>query len=188
MMIIRYLIGLAIIFLISCTIKPPDINVTSERTVLENQLFGEKWKIDDSPLNSAAVWHAFTLDREITGNEIIKDPDQSRAQRVALLAQIRRKTLQPYIDEMKKSGIIGENYQGDVVIIPDSLESSNDLVRLVDAENSDRSIIRGSYAALQHLSSVEELKALQRNFAEIAVKLSPSGTWIQDQDGNWTQK
>jgi uncharacterized protein YdbL (DUF1318 family) len=180
-------IGLSVIFL-SCTIRPPDVYITSEKTALENQLFGEGWDLSKTQITTSAVWAALL---EPSSNESVvetMDGDEQHLDRQLILSQIRRQSMQPYIDQLKRQQLIGEANDGYVRIVSDDMKSNDELILIVEAENKDREVIWKSYAEIQGSDSENELTAIQKKFAEIVAGLSPSGTWIQNYQNEWTIK
>lgn len=173
----------------SCTIKPPEVIITSEKTALENQLLGSTAKITDDPISTAAVWSAAVRydqrpydlsDTSVTSDEA--------ARRRLILAQIRRQTMQEYISRLKKSGYIGERHDGFLKVMSDTIAQYDALERVVTAENEDRTIIMEFYGKSQGIITDEELSSIKANFAEIMARISPTGTWVEDRQGSWTKK
>jgi uncharacterized protein YdbL (DUF1318 family) len=91
----------------------------------------------------------------------------------------RMRSRLPAIVELKKAGVVGENNQGFLVI-----RKSTDQKSLVNAENQDRRTIYTAIAKKQNttLELVGRRRAIQ-----IAAKADP-GTWIQNANGQWSQK
>lgn len=93
--------------------------------------------------------------------------------------QARYATLQ----QMKRSGLVGENHSGYVT----ELKSDAVATSLVAQENSDRSVI---YNALveQNALGPNGLAEVQRAFAEVQRDKANSGDYIQSASGDWQQK
>lgn len=175
--------------LAGCTIKPPEVHITSEKTALENQMFGEKTRISSDPANSIAVWAALEkYSWEGEDEELLTRYRDEYNRRQLTLAQIRRKTMSEYIGELKKQGILGESNDGRLVIRPDSIGSESRMAKIVEAENQDREIILDFYYESRGIEDESEKSRVRIEFAEVASRLSPDGTWIQDFEGKWTVK
>ena len=190
-MVLRIIVTITIIMLASsgCTIKPPEVIITSEKTALENQLLGSTARITDDPISTAAVWSAaIRYDQRLYDlSDTSVSPDES-ARRRLMLAQIRRQTMQEYIAQLKKSGYIGERHDGLLKVMSDTVSQYDAIARVVEAENKDRSIIIEFYGRSQGMTTDEELSAVRTNFAEMMARVSPTGTWIEDRQDGWTRK
>lgn len=177
------------IALIGCTIKPPPVIVTSEMTSLEKQLLGSNKLITDDPVALTAVWSkdfAYGLSSDIESVDSV-DVDSGGKRRL-ILAQIRRQTLRDHIDQLKRNGLLGERANGFLAAIPDSLSANDEITRIVAAENTDRAVIWEFYAVVSGDNPEESLPVIRENFAEIMIKSSPTGTWVEDREGNWVRK
>ena len=88
----------------------------------------------------------------------------------------------PEIVALKKQGIIGETNRGYLAFVKKKGDSR--AKALVQAENRDRRTVYQAIAKQQGVAVevVEKRRALQ-----IAHK-SPSGFWLQDQNGRWYRK
>jgi len=86
----------------------------------------------------------------------------------------------PEINELKKSGVIGENNQGFLEL----RSESNAAEALILEENNDRLLVYKKIA--QQQKTTPELVG-QRRALQIIDKAIP-GTWLQDKPGSWYQK
>ena len=190
-MVLRIIVTITVIVLASsgCTIKPPEVVITSEKTALENQLLGSTVKITDDPISTAAVWSAAIRydQRPYDVSDTSISPDET-ARRRLILAQIRRQTVQEFIAQLKRSGYIGERHDGFLKIMSDTVAQYDAIARVVEAENKDRSIIMEFYGRYQGMMTDEELSAVRTSFAEMMARVSPTGTWMEDRQGGWTRK
>ncbi len=190
-MVLRIVVTITfvILALYGCTIKPPEVIITSEKTALENQLLGSTLKITDDPVSTAAVWSAAIrydqLPYDVSDTSV---SSEEAAGRRLMLAQIRRQTMQEYIVQLKRSGDIGERHDGFLKVMSDSIARHDAVSRVVEAENRDRSIIMEFYGRSQGMMTDEDLAAIRANFAEMMARVSPTGTWMEDGQGNWTRK
>jgi hypothetical protein len=190
-MVLRIIVVVTALLLASssCTIKPPEVIITSEKTALENQLLGSTSRITDDPVSTAAVWAAsMRYDqpcRDVSDTSLA--PDQTARKRL-ILAQIRRQTMQEYIARLKKSGYTGERHDGFLQVMSDSIADYDVIARVVEAENDDRTIIMEFYGRSQGVKADEEFSAIRENFAGMMARVSPTGTWIEDRQGGWARK
>jgi uncharacterized protein YdbL (DUF1318 family) len=173
----------------ACTIKPPVINITSEKTALENQMFGEKARISSDPSTSIAVWapleeYAWAESEE---PDLAEYRDEYR-KRSLTLAQVRRKTMSEYIYELKRQGILGETYDGRLVVMPDSIGGDNQIARIAEAENKDREIILSYYFESHNMEDDYRKSAARIEFAQVMARTSPDGAWIEGYKGHWSVK
>jgi len=93
------------------------------------------------------------------------------------------------LNEYKKEGYVGETNNFKVVIkkLPDGLKKARRVRELVRKENQQREIIIKELMRINKASPKEE-KVFRKIFAQTAQKYSPSGTWIQDENGRWNRK
>lgn len=89
----------------------------------------------------------------------------------------------------KRSGNVGESNDGKLVVkaagLPPLLMKK--VKTLVDEDNSDRMDLYKEVANLNGLGG-SGISTVQKSFARSFQSISPSGTWVQDSDGNWTRK
>lgn len=170
-----------------CTIRPPDVIVTTEKTALENQLLGTSQRITEDPLSVAALWST----PPSYGREYEADTDTLTAgegRRRLILAQIRRQTLQEYIYQLKRDGILGEGRDGLLKIMADTLAEPEAVERIAAAENEDRMVIMEFYARSRGAVSEKDMDALRSDFAGLMTRDSPTGTWVDDPETGWKRK
>ena len=190
-MVINYRIILIFLVLAlgGCTIKPPEVNITSEKTALERQMFGEKVKVSNEPSSMIAMWSVMDgikmENRDDTDMLRYKDKFYKRK---LMLAQVRRRTMQEFINELKRQGLIGESKEGKLIVMADTISQADQIQRIVDAENQDRKIILEFYFESQGIKEEQERLAVTYEFAQVTVRVSPDSTWIEDYDGNWAKK
>jgi len=93
------------------------------------------------------------------------------------------------LNEYKKEGYVGETNNFKVVIkkLPDDLKKVRRIRELVRKENQQREIIIKELMRINKASPKEE-KVFREIFAQTVQKYSPSGTWIQDENGRWNRK
>ena len=172
-----------------CTIKPPEVHITADKTALENQMFGEKARVSSDPSTSIAVWASLEkYSWEEEDEELLTRYRDEYNKRRLTLAQIRRKTMSGYIDELKRQGMLGESVDGRLVIMSDSIEADSQIGEIVEGENRDREIILTFYFESRGIEDETGRSGARIEFAQVMARLSPDGTWIEDYEGNWTVK
>ena len=84
------------------------------------------------------------------------------------------------LDELRKSGVVGERFDGLAVV------RGNDggAKALVKEVNAKRSAIYGKRAKAEGAPAVEVGKV----YAEEIAQKAPAGTWFLGEDGKWIQK
>jgi len=89
----------------------------------------------------------------------------------------------------KRSGNVGESNDGKLVVKATGLPPllMKKVKTLVTEDNSDRMELYQEVARINGLGS-SGIATVEKSFARSFQSLSPSGTWIQDSDGNWTKK
>ena len=104
-----------------------------------------------------------------------------------------RDRLAARLDEVigeKKAGVLGESSDGWLVLkSPEKLKPLllKKIDKLVSDDNADRKELYGDVLKFNKVPS-NRLIDIQKSFARSFQAESPSGTWIQDETGIWTQK
>ncbi|HPR64102.1 MAG TPA: YdbL family protein [Thermoanaerobaculia bacterium] len=86
----------------------------------------------------------------------------------------------PVLNDLKDSGILGENNKG----LLEYRVQSSEKAEMVKAENEDRLKV---YASIAQKTGVTAEVVGQRRAIQIAEK-APSGHWLQKPDGTWYKK
>ncbi|MCD6292142.1 MAG: YdbL family protein [Deltaproteobacteria bacterium] len=94
--------------------------------------------------------------------------------------KVQMRARQPKIIALKANGIIGENNRGYV----EYRTAKEPRKGLMQAENQDRERV---YRAIARQQNTTPEIVGRRRAAQIAER-APSGTWLQDQEGNWYRK
>jgi uncharacterized protein YdbL (DUF1318 family) len=92
----------------------------------------------------------------------------------------RMKARLPIIVELKAKGIVGEDAKGMLQFVGQKKEKQD----VVTAENADRKKV---YAAIAKQQGTTAELVGKRRALQIAKK-AKAGTWLQDQNGKWSQK
>ncbi len=90
----------------------------------------------------------------------------------------------------KRAGLLGETNDGKLIL--KNSESTKKLLRekieaLLKDENSARQELYDEVVSSNHISSNRTLD-VQKSFARSFHAESPAGTWVQDEEGVWSQK
>ncbi len=181
---------LALLAMISCTIKTPEVSFTSERTAMEKQILGSYRTIEEDAWMIASV--------RSTGGGKVSSYDKPTinlptGKREALEAFAERKFNADDIEDFKKAETVGETAQGLLIIRSDQKYNENaDYRALVDTvvaeENRDRQIIMARLVEVNSTINPLDQTSVARVFAQMNQEASPPGTWIQKEDGNWVKK
>jgi len=89
------------------------------------------------------------------------------------------------INGEKRMGNLGETNQGLIVIKTDKKILQMKLEKLVNEENKDREELFAEMMKLNPIPEAQIRKNFSRSFQD---KMSPSGTWVQSADGEWSKK
>lgn len=86
------------------------------------------------------------------------------------------------LDELRKSGVVGERYDGFAVVR--DAGASAQVRSLVADINAERRRIYAQRAAQQKVS----VDQVGRVYAQEIFRTAPRGTWFLGEDGRWVQK
>jgi uncharacterized protein YdbL (DUF1318 family) len=166
-----------------CSVKAPEVQITGEKTALENQVLGTYQQIQNDAYVIAST-RAIDSERAVTLS--------SQKQQV-LESVENRKFNKDDIDELKRDRVVGENNKGFLSIFPtDHYNQDMEYKRMVDQlvveENRDREVIYERVIAVNELASETDVKKLDDIFAKLQFDNSESGTRIQQPDGSWIEK
>ena len=110
----------------------------------------------------------------------------------AAALQIRTK-LASRVDEViaqKRAGVLGESNDGKLTLqAPDKLKPllKSKVDKLVKDENTDRETLYNEILKSNGFPA-GRMKDVEKSFARSFQAESPSGTWVQDDGGKWSQK
>ncbi len=171
------------LLIISCSVKAPEVNVTGEKTALENQVIGTYQEIEQDAWTLASV-------RSATPGQQSKMPAEKKKVFEAVQG---RKFNKDDIDEFKKAELVGENNLGLLEIRNfQKLEADSELKarvsKIVENENGYRTIIMDRIMVLNDSAAKAGDANVSRIFAKINQDNSDAGTWIQSDAGKWIKK
>ncbi len=165
--------------LTSCTVKVPEVQVGGGGSSLEEQVVGSYESIGSSydVISSRAV-----------GGVVTRKPPTPEVR----AAYARQRERLPQLEALKRSGAVGEDNAGHVVLrdaarLPEGWtpESARELLR---NENSDRDLIANWVAQSTMRLRLTPKAKVVRALAKMYQRQSPEGTWVQAEDGSWTRK
>jgi uncharacterized protein YdbL (DUF1318 family) len=177
-----FAIAFGCLFLTSCSIQAPEINVTGEKTALQNQVLGTFQQIEKD------TW-IIASSRAVGSGQATTLSGQKQK---VLEAVENRKFNKDEIDELKRDKVVGEDNRGFLHIFETEryTEDANykKLVdRLTEEENNDRKVVYERVLAVNP-SVAEAGDKVNEIFAKLNYDNSKAGTLIQKADGTWHEK
>ena len=196
------LLLLSIILSVSCSIKPPEVTVTGEKTALERQLLGEHKKLPEEIWSIVAVStsslvppsESDSLQRLVFGEaetNLVRSYSPERLR--YLRAEASRIFNSDDVDDFKKEGIVGENNRGYLEVVDSAkLRADSTLAvlvsRVVTEENRSRRVLMKWYVSVRQDLTEEDLPQVEASFAQRNREAAKPGELIQDEEGSWGQK
>jgi uncharacterized protein YdbL (DUF1318 family) len=176
-------LGVFLILFAECSVKAPELNVTGEKTALENQVLGTFQKIENDAWLIAST-------RAIGNTTTVQAVGEKKQ---VLDAVQNRKFNKDDIDELKRSKLVGENNQGYLqVLAQPRYQADSEYQRYVDQivgeENRDRKIIFERILALNESAADAGMNKYSQVLARLNYDNSEPGTMIQDEEGHWLEK
>ncbi|HOZ22237.1 MAG TPA: DUF1318 domain-containing protein [bacterium] len=167
--------------LLRCSVRAPELNVTGEKTALENQVLGTYQQIEsDSWLIASSRAVGATSSAVVSGGR-----------KEVIDAVQNRKFNKDEVDELKADKVAGENNRGLLQALTHPRYDGDPEYRLyvdqiIEEENNDRMIIYDRVLTINQ-SSAEAARA-NEVFARLNFDNSAPGTMIQNPDGSWVEK
>ncbi|OPZ81413.1 MAG: hypothetical protein BWY77_00654 [bacterium ADurb.Bin431] len=167
--------------LLRCTVRAPELNVTGEKTALENQVLGAYQQIEsDSWLIASARAVGATSSAVVSGSK-----------KEVIDAVQNRKFNKDEVDELKADKVVGENNRGLLQPLAHPRYDGDPEYRLyvdqiIEEENNDRLIIYERVLTINQTSA--EAARANEVFAKLNFDNSAPGTMIQNPDGTWVEK
>ncbi len=167
-----------------------DVNLffVGEQTSLERQVLGTYSALGEDLLVYGSV-------RGVSPDGSLRpSPATTESQRAAFNAMRNRQYNQDDIERLLAAGFIGEGNNGLLVRrasdTPGELESltAGQVAELVQEENNDRQLILARLVETTPAVTDEQLPEVFWIFATLNHDAAPSGSWIQDRQGNWRSK
>jgi hypothetical protein len=170
---------------ISCAIVAPDVKLTGEKTIIENQIIGEYKEIEP---DAWAVSTMKTYTAKQKTSVVSADP-------VFMGAMKMRELNEDAVRRYKNEGVAGEASSGYILYRPNQkYESDKDLKKVImnvlDDENKARKTIfeRSLVLSGNEKPADAEITTLAKRFAEDERSRAQKNDWIQGNDGQWQRK
>ena len=167
--------------LMACSVKPPEVRFTGEKTALEREVVGTYESMTEDTWMIAST-------RSTGGGKAKVSPEKKKV----LAALRQQKFNKDDIDEFKREGWIGENNQGFLEIRPskdlENQETRKLVEEIVAEENSDREVIMGRVIELNASLQKTVREDVLVIFAKMNRENTLDGTWIQQPNGTWEKK
>lgn len=181
------LTGLALVSCVTVNVNFPEsaVQKASDDYVKDLYRTKEQGKPSNPKTNAspaaALQWIIPTAEAEPTMDLTSPKIDAIKAQMKAIV---------PDILEQKKAGVLGEDQNGKLVIKDQSklkplLKSK--IENLVNEDGKLRESLYGEVISNNHLPA-NSMPAVKKSFSHSFQGASPSGTWVQGDDGTWSQK
>ena len=169
--------------LAACSIHPPDIKITDEKTALENQILGTYNEIEED------VWMVASVRSAEPG----KKTEISQEKEAVLNAYQNQEFNKDDIEEFKADGCVGENNQGYLEIRASEKYNKDEQYKklvnqIVENENKDRTVIMKRIIEVNHNLSENDFGKVQEIYAQMKRDSAKSGEWVQGKDGKWAKK
>jgi len=169
-----------------CSIIPPNVNITGEKTVIERQIIGDYMEIEKDAWSLSSV--RTTVAQGNISGKITGDSELFKYTKV-------REFHRDKIREYKSEGAIGENNKGFIQYMETkkydlSPAEKKILLAVIEEENIARREIfaRFIYLSKESTPDKNEIDAFGRVFAEEQRGLALKGEWIQQNSGTWERK
>ena len=183
----RFLILFSVpfLFLQACAIVAPEVKLTGEKTITENQIIGEYREIEPDAWAVSTVKSAVARQK---GSAVSSDPALMNALKMRELneEQVRRYKYEEAAGEAS-SGYLAyrsvKKYESDK-------ELKKVILSVIDDENKarrtmfERSIILSGKTS----ASDADIAALAKQFAKDERSRALKNDWIQENDGQWQRK
>jgi uncharacterized protein YdbL (DUF1318 family) len=174
---------LAILSAVACSIKPPEVKVTGEKTALEREIIGTYHQMRED------TWMVAS-----TRSTDERQPVVMSAEKKKVLEALQQQEFnKDDVEEFKKKGYVGESGDGSLVV-----RGGDDLKRDAEQSNLVRDIVQEEnqcrQAVLQRVVELNDAlkKAVPKDVLSVFAKMyqdnSPKGTWIQKPAGDWVRK
>jgi uncharacterized protein YdbL (DUF1318 family) len=173
----------ALSLLVSCSIKPPEVRLTGEKTSLEKEILGTYHQMRED------TWMVASTRGTEEKPRISLSPEKKRSLDALREQEFNRDD----VEEFKKKGYVGEANDGTLLLKPsDELTQNPDTRKFVEEiiteENADRLVIMARVVELNDSLKRAVPKEVASVFAKMYQENSTSGTWIQKPDGDWIKK
>ena len=174
-----------IIALTGCTGNLVEVTVVDERTALENQILGTYEELNKEVLLVSSV-------RYIDPKGKLKKAKTMPAGKKKTIRALQRMSFnKDDIDQLKATGILGENNRGGISLLkPKDVTADKKAFTdaLIKQENSDREVVMLRVIATNENLTKKDLTKVKKMFASLNRDKAIKGDMIQQEDGTWTKK
>jgi hypothetical protein len=181
--------GSLLIFFISlsgcCTIAPPEINMTGEKTVIERQIVGDYRELEKD------AW----IISSVRTNVQKKKGEQKAVDEVFFKAMRAREEVSGKLRGYKDEGALGEGNDGYIKLMSLPKYESDQklkemLTKTADAENSARKTIFERTAVKSGIKAPKksDIEPVGIRFADEQRALAKKNDWVQEKSGKWDRK
>jgi hypothetical protein len=173
----------------ACSIKPPEVRITGEKTALEMEILGTYSQMCEDTWLAASTRAAENKPETAPPPRAAMSPEKKRS-----LDALRRQAFnRDDVEEFKREGWVGESNLGTLVVRDSSdLAQRPDRLRfvidIVGEENLDRGVILERVVELNDALKRAVPREVAAVFSRMYQENSPDRTWIQDPDGKWARK
>lgn len=176
----------AVALLSGCVIAPPEIRLTGEKTLVENQIIGEYREIEDDAWTVSSVKTG--VQRQQGARSLSGDDKFVEAMKI-------RELNAPLVRAYKNEGAVGESADGFLSYMKidkyeKDHESRSALKTLIDDENRARRTVfeRSLVSTGTANPSESDIAFMGRKFAVDEQTRSLVNDWIQVSNGKWQRK
>ncbi len=180
-----------------CTVKPPEITITGEKTVLERQLLGEyRFPNNNIFLPSAdggIYLKGISPLSDTLGGIQTEEVSLESSRREYLIALANHRFNLEDIEKFKDMGIVGENNRGYLHIFENKISDLSPadravLKEVVSEENEGRKIIMNRLISLRADLSEKDMHQIEGVFAQRNFDNEKPGRIVQSRNGEWIIK
>lgn len=179
----KHVLAVVVLLFAGCSIKPPEVRLTGEKTALEKEILGTYHQMRED------TWMVASTRGVEEQPQAAMSPEKKRSLDALREQEFNRDD----VEEFKKKGFLGETNEASLILRPsDELNQNPEKIKFVEEivreENTDRKIVMERVVELNDALKRAVSKDVYAVFAKMYQENSPSGTWIQKPDGNWVKK
>lgn len=176
-------IAAVLALLAGCSIKPPEVKLTGEKTALEREIIGTYHQMREDTWMVAST----------RSSEEKQETAMSSEKKKVLEALQQQSFNRDDVEEFKKKGYVGESSEGSLVIRTGEKmkmdgEESGLVQDIVREENECRQVVMQRVVELNDALKKAVSRDVLAVFAKMYQDNSPKGTWIQMPSGDWVKK
>ena len=161
--------------------------IVGEQTSLERQVLGAYGSLGEDLLLYSSV-------RGVNEDGTLDlPPPATESQQRALASMRNRAYNRDDVDRLLTARLVGEDrtgmlqWRGEGGEVPEGL-TPDEARRIVEEENGDRERVLSRLMETAAGVGPEQKPEVERIFAGLNQELAPEGSWIEDDEGNWTRK